>query len=521
MTVPTLTADAVFRSIVGLPGRDTAPADDGHDQAVRVAADILGAQVIHDFTPTASPAFTADPSGVAHRIGRADFGNWLHTVGVSAQGCSRPVRLSGTSTTTNPRTGEVLESFATAGLPDAVLYKPCGSRLASVCPACAETYRYDTYHLIASGLRGGKGVPETVACHPAVFATFTAPSFGVVHSANVDRRTGRIRPCRPRRDRPTCKHGRPMSCPARHHRDAPCVGTPLCLDCYHHDHQVIFNAYAPRLWARTIDTLSRSLRRVAKAHGVTLKLRYAKVAEFQARGVIHLHAIFRLDGYDPADPAAVLPPPDCLNAADVCDLIRDAAASTAIVTPGHPDRPEGWPLVWGEQIDMRIVRTGIADAQVTEQHVAGYLAKYATKSTETVGGTAARIAPGLHLPADTHLGRLLAACRHLGRPDAGEDFDRLRPKAHMLGFAGHFSTKSRRYSTTLGKLRAARRPASRSGVRVISPAEFDTAEHLADDTTLVIDGQWTYLGSGWLTLADAELANASAAAARERRPARV
>lgn len=89
----------------------------------------------------------------------------------------------------------------------------------------------------------------------------------------------------------------------------------------------------------------------------------------------------------------------------------------------------------------------------------------------------------------------------------------------MLGFSGHFSTKSRRYSTTLGALRAARRPASRSGVRVISAAEFDTAEHLDDDSTLVIDGQWTYLGSGWLTLADAALANASAAAARERRPA--
>jgi replication initiator protein RepSA len=28
---------------------------------------------------------------------------------------------------------------------------------------------------------------------------------------------------------------------------------------------------------------------------------------------------------------------------------------------------------------------------------------------------------------------------------------------HMLGFRGHFNTKSRRYSTTLGRLRAERR----------------------------------------------------------------
>lgn len=33
---------------------------------------------------------------------------------------------------------------------------------------------------------------------------------------------------------------------------------------------------------------------------------------------------------------------------------------------------------------------------------------------------------------------------------------RLRAWAHMLGFRGHFSTKTRRYSTTLGALRTAR-----------------------------------------------------------------
>ena len=40
------------------------------------------------------------------------------------------------------------------------------------------------------------------------------------------------------------------------------------------------------------------------------------------------------------------------------------------------------------------------------------------------------------------------------RPDL-EDL-RLRAWAHMLGFRGHFSTKTRRYSTTLGALRDAR-----------------------------------------------------------------
>jgi len=513
----------VFDALTGVDSSAVSAGGGEMGRAVDLAAALLGGKVVREHTPTASPAFTADPHAVSGRVGRADFGNWFDLVGRTAQGCSRPVRLTGGSITVNPRTGEVVERFTTLGLPDAVLYKPCGSRLASVCPACAEVYRYDTYHLLAAGMRGGKGVPETVAAHPAVFVTFTAPSFGPVHSSNLNRRNGQVRPCRPRRDRPICPHGRALSCPQRHRREDPCVGTPLCLDCYDHDGQVAFNAFAPRLWTRTIDALRPVLRRIAKDTGTPVKLRYAKVAEFQARGVIHLHAIFRLDGYNPDNPDAVLPPPPSLTADDVKALIRDAARATAVASPPHPARPEGWPLAWGEQIDTRTIHTGIAGEQITERHVAGYLAKYATKSTETVGGIGARLTHDPHSlrrmrGRDTHLGRLLDACWRLGTDDA-EGYDRLRPKAHMLGFSGHFSTKSRRYSTTLGKLRAARRPSARAGVRIIRAAEFDTAEHQDDESTLIIDGQWTYQGSGWLTLADAALANSSAAAARERRPA--
>jgi len=202
-------------------------------------------------------------------------------------------------------------------------------------------------------------------------------------------------------------------------------------------------------------------------------------------------------------------------------LLRHAATHTAVASPPHPIRAEGWPLAWGAQLDTRIIRAGIPDEQITERHVAGYLAKYATKSTETVGPAGAELHPGTVARlrrADTHVGRLLDSCWRLGAENA-EGYERVRPKAHMLGFSGHFSTKSRRYSTTLGKLRAARRPTTRAGVRVISAAEYDTAEHLDDESTLVIDGHWTYQGSGWLTTADAALAHASAAAARERQPA--
>ena len=61
--------------------------------------------------------------------------------------------------------------------------------------------------------------------------------------------------------------------------------------------------------------------------------------------------------------------------------------------------------------------------------------------------------------------------------------------AHMLGFRGHFSTKSRRYSTTLGELRQAR-------------ADFRAAQEREalgldrePDTVLVL-ADWQYAGHG-------------------------
>src|SRR5262249_16161467 len=79
-------------------------------------------------------------------------------------------------------TGELLARIVTAREPGGVMLVSCGDRRAGHCPSCAETYRYDAFHLLASGLRGGKGIPETVAAHPAVMVTFTAPSFGGVHT---------------------------------------------------------------------------------------------------------------------------------------------------------------------------------------------------------------------------------------------------------------------------------------------------------------------------------------------------
>ena len=82
-----------------------------------------------------------------------------------------------------------------------------------------------------AGLAGGKGVPESVAIHPCVFATFTAPSFGPVHT-RVLTPDGKVARCRPRRKANHCPHGRRLSCGQRHKDDDACLGKPLCPDCY-------------------------------------------------------------------------------------------------------------------------------------------------------------------------------------------------------------------------------------------------------------------------------------------------
>lgn len=86
----------------------------------------------------------------------------------------------------------------------------------------------------------------------------------------------------------------------------------------------------------------------------------------------------------------------------------------------------------------------------------------------------------------------------------------------MLGFGGHFSTKSRRYSTTLGALRAVRRAYQR-GESVESPVDQPARDDDRDGDDAAVTLMWTFEGVGWLTTGDAALANTSAAMARERR----
>jgi hypothetical protein len=441
------------------------------------------------------------------RATRDDYDRWLNTALV-AGGCVRPVRLRGTVRDVDTTTGEILHGLDTEDLPDKAMYVPCGDRRASVCPPCAETYRADTYQLIRAGLAGGKGMPESLAAHPCVFATFTAPSFGPVHT-RVITSGGTVARCRPRRKASFCPHGRRVSCGQRHKAADGCLGRPLCPDCYDYSAAVVWNAHAPELWRRTVIAIRRRLAKLAKAHGAQVKLSYVKVAEFQRRGLIHFHAVFRLDGHGPTHPERTAPPHPAFTAEVLAEAVQQVASTTWFATVSHPAKPRGWDITWGAQIDPRIIRlTGVGE--VTDGKVASYLAKYATKSTEPVGVPPGRITArnaSVYADPGTYEGRLIAACLRLGG-HPHEDFRALRRWAHMLGYRGHFATKSRRYSTTMRVLRAARW----DWVRRQQP----TAKRDGDRTVITVtDLHWA--GRGWRTTGDALLALSAAARAREQR----
>jgi hypothetical protein len=184
---------------------------------------------------------------------------------------------------------------------------------------------------------------------------------------------------------------------------------------------------------------------------------------------------------------------------------------------------------FGRQIDVRAIRgtdfTG--GGPVTDRHVAAYIAKYATKGAETTTGTLDRrlrfLAELAAHDITDHARRMIHTAWHLATNRAHAHL-RLRQWAHMLGFRGHFSTRTRHYSTTLTHLRAERAtwrtgqpdtqtpaPASaetRSGQTDGSPVD-DRAGHPTDlarniasqrvdsDTTLVIS-HWQYAGTGLL-----------------------
>ncbi|WP_329546776.1 plasmid replication initiator protein [Streptomyces sp. NBC_01356] len=409
------------------------------------------------------------------------FPRWLEQIKATG-GCAHPIYLSGRTTVVHAETGQLLRHYDTDGEPGGRLPVRCRNRRESRCPPCSRLHCGDTFHLVRAGLLGGKGIPATVADHPRLFVTLTAPSFGAVHRATSDGE-----PCRPRAAGTRCEHGRPVTCGLAHAADESAVGQPLCPDCYDYAGHVLWHAHAGELWNRTTRAIRRHL---ATAAGITqswvgehLRLSFAKVAEYQRRGAVHFHAIIRLDG--PEGPET--PPPVWATAEVLDGAVHAAVRSVEVSMPYVPALGER-AFRWGTQLDVHPIRRALDDGPITDQAVAAYVAKYVSKSVGDVGGTDRPVASYEEidlLPVLPHTRALIGTCWRLGR--LGElDGLSLRAWAHALGYRGHVLTKSRRYSTTYAALRlqrvAHRQPAMEHG-----PPE---ASDLATECS------WRYVGSG-------------------------
>ncbi|MEU4209925.1 replication initiator [Streptomyces sp. NPDC026206] len=419
----------------------------------------------------------------------------------NVRGCSRPVNLIGHTATLDAATNTVLRAYSTADEPTGRLLTTCGNRRSSRCPSCSRVYAADTYHLIKAGLSGGKNVPETVRTHPRVFATLTAPSFGPVHN----RRTtpaGKVLKCR---------------CGTQHADNDAALGTPLDPKAYDYTGAVLWNAHAGALWQRFTIYLRRELAAhlgmTQKALKAALRVSFAKVAEYQKRGLVHFHAVIRFDGPE----GHATPPPAWATTGALTHAIHEAAQRARLTVASNATGERE--LTWGDRIDVREI-AALGDGELTDQKVAAYVAKYATKSAEGTGtvdrslicrpcggrgyvrgpdsfrdlcgdcdGTG-QSEPIADLKVARHVRQMIRTAWALGHlPEFAEL--KLWKWAHMLGFRGHFSTKSRRYSTTLGALRDVRRTwrVEQARARAGLPAP-------EENTTLVVS-HWAYLTSGY------------------------
>lgn len=374
---------------------------------------------------------------------------------MAAGRCRHPIHLVALSV--DKETGEILTSND--------VRIACKDRRAILCPSCAAVYKADAWFLVTAGLAGGKGMPESLAEHPRLFLTLTAPSFGEVHTIADDGS------CHPR-PRPASDHGRSRTCTTRHDTDDDVLGSPLCDECFEWEEAVLWNAAASRLWNRTIERVRRLLASEQRIGVAALRtqanIHYLRVAETQRRGLVHFHVVLRADGPEPASR-----PPPWLSVEVFARAVRRAVTSTTVPTGMRP-------AAWGRQLEL--VDLGAADGDAAR--VAGYVAKYATKTTDDDFGLARRFRDQHDLElarTSRHFKRLAQCAWELGgRPEL--EALRLRENAHTLGFTGQLLTKSRGFSTTFGALRAAR------AAHTASDEEFEPAP---------LDAHYAYVDRGY------------------------
>jgi hypothetical protein len=422
------------------------------------------------------------------RAASPSFGTWWRKLEESGF-CANPVHLTGVD----------------GNGPDHQVFTRCNNRRAIVCPSCSDLYARDTWQLIHAGLRGGHHeIPTTVAEHPQVFVTLTAPSYGTVHTTRT------TQSCHPPAAHPgQCPHRSPRWCEAAHGYDDPALGQPLCGECYDYVGHVLFSWHAPELWRRfTIQLrrfLSRQLRDRAENPKST-RVSFMKVVELQRRGLPHFHAVIRLDAAsEPGQPPS--PPDTSIGTGDFAAMVRRAAIAIEITVNGDKV------LRFGDQLDIKIIRSAdtgeTGNAGISSRQIAAYLAKYVTKSVTDFGILARRFSPAAidQLDVTEHVRRILQTIVTLA---GEEDYEEMLSWVHTLGYRGHVMSKSRQFSTTMTALRD-HRAAWRKEQAQNCAGSASTQDDLESPT------QWEFERVGHISLGDRVLAVSAFGRAREQR----
>ncbi len=351
-------------------------------------------------------------------------------------------------------------------MPDGVIYKPCGNRRASACPSCSKRYKRDAYQIIRTmpGRRPGRARNRrhTSGRVPHLHRPLLRRGPHPRHQDSTPAAIGAAATAGPNRATPAATTPRASTAgrwPASPATRPPTrwLGTPLCLDCYDHDAQVVWNLEAGELWRRTRIAILRFLQRRARQRGID---------------PAHDQAVLRQGRRIPTPRASstctpscawmastrptrtVILPPAGLDVGDLVDAIdprrqgdqrtpptrtrpgrrAGASAGASRSTPrSSPSPPRArsptatWPATWPSTPPNPPRSPGTPP-----------------------GGSPTRTSTGYADPDGSHTERLIDACWMLGRP---KEWRRLRLWAHMLGFGGHFLTKSRRHVVTFALLR--------------------------------------------------------------------
>jgi hypothetical protein len=404
--------------------------------------------------------------------------------------CAAPIQLAGTDRFGRQRS----------------VWVRCNNRRASVCASCSDLYARDTWQLVHAGGHGGHHrMPATVAEHPQVFVTLTAPGFGAVHTTGNDKNGKHARRCHDagRGGYRRCRHGKPLWCRTIHGDDDARVGQPLCDDCYDYTGHVLFAWHAPELWRRFTIALRRLLDSHQRAIGgaaTSVRINYVKVAEMQRRAIPHFHAVIRLDAPPvPGEPPT--PPVSSITATDLAILVQRAArAVTLTVTdPERPDDGDGRVVRFGTQTDTQPLEPtrGTEAGEVTPRRsgrsVAAYLAKYVTKSVAEFGVGIRRMSPlaVAELDVTAHVRAILTTITNMAAHHSYDGMDRW---LHTLGYRGHITTKSRLFSTTMGALRAYRATWTRQQRTEQAATTMDAEHRRATATSDPIEWEFDRVG---------------------------